>query len=203
MKITYDDILNLVTLARELDSKILLQPILPLGRAKVLLKDKLIIKLNKDKTINLVNKFIETAIKAYEIYPDGIFIHAPPALIARYGLKYLKMAHRKCPYKNMLAVLWDGSIAPCAIGISHPETIIGNIKKDSIIDIWLHPKGYLAMRYVKPEDFIGVCSRCIFNKYCAGFCIAYSYETYGDYKFSNPYCQLMYDADLFPREFLL
>ena len=204
----YMDNLNeipaLTKIAKELGVQILFQPILGLGRAKIFLQDRLIVdRDSKLETIKFINAFIDKVVEAYNEYPGNVYAHLPMALLATRGVKYLALAHTKCPWKNMLAILWDGSVAPCAVGISKPETIIGNVMKESIKEIWSSRRGYLAIRDIKPQEFKGVCSKCIFAKYCGGFCIAYSYEKYGDYTMSNPICQTYFEMGQFPKEFLI
>jgi len=146
---------------------------------------------------------IQTIVKLYEMYPGKISTSVPWALIAPFE-KWPFRISGVCRYKKLLSILPNGDIALCGVGITHPETVFGNIYRDSITDIWINNGGYLKeIRSLTPDSFKGICSRCVFRKPCANMCPAYAYETFGTFSASYPICEELYQAALFPKEYLL
>jgi len=170
-------------------------PCLALGRAKGL--EELLAPLECLKLIRIVAQLDE-------IYKGKIITTMPLSLVASFfdWPRPLRIGG-VCPYKNLLSILPNGDIALCGIGMTHPETVFGNIYQSSISEIWNKATGYLKeLRSTTPNSFNGICSRCTFNKHCANSCPAYVYESSGTFFASHPLCEALYKMGLFPEEYL-
>lgn len=63
-----------------------------------------------------------------------------------------------------------------------------------------------ALRQLREFDYTkvkGVCSQCLFSRYCANQCPAYVFNTTGAFDNSLPECQWLYEKGVFPHEFLI
>lgn len=140
-----------------------------------------------------------------KIYKGKVIITTMPLALITPFLKWprpLRVAGL-CYYKNLLSILPNGDVTLCSIGMTHPETIFGNICQNSISRIWKGPCSYLKeLRNLTPDNLRGICSRCVFNNHCANSCPAYVYETFGTFSASHPICQALYEMGLFPNEYV-
>lgn len=169
---------------------------LALGRAKEL-KDE-------GELLSFIDyiQLLKIILQLYKKYPGKIRTTAPWALIAPF--EYPFRIAGVCPYKHLLSILPNGDIALCGIGITHSETVLGNIYKDNITKIWIEGEGCLKeIRSFTRSSFEGVCSKCMFREQCANVCPAYVYETAGTFFASYPICERLHKAGLFPEEYLL
>lgn len=105
----------------------------------------------------------------------------------------------KCPIKNILGIIGDGSVSLCGIGTTVKELVMGNISRDSIAQIWHNSQILKSIREDIPGKLEGVCGKCIFKNYCLGKCRAQAY--WDDKSFLAPldFCQEAYGKGLFPR----
>ncbi|MCA6214231.1 radical SAM protein [Thermococcus bergensis] len=169
-------------------------PILPIGRAR---------HNNISLSVSQYQTLIEYLIQLYDKYPGKIWSMVPHYLLAKYGRRYLNISRMACNYTKMLGILPDGGVSLCGIGIEYPETVIGNIKEESLRDIWYSGRGFLGeLRRVKPDEFQGICSGCILRSYCANICPAFAYEEYKSFTASFPVCQKLFEEGVFPHEFI-
>lgn len=168
-------------------------PCLPLGKAREEIGEDFL-------SIGDYLALVKTAVRLDDIHPSKIFLAVPMALIAPYGSNKLQITRGTCNYKNLLSILPDGGVSLCGIGITHKETVIGNIKSESIKDMWMSGKGILS--YLREQRPKGICNKCIFKSYCANQCPAYAYEAYKDFMGPNPICQEFYERGLFPEKYL-
>jgi radical SAM protein with 4Fe4S-binding SPASM domain len=104
--------------------------------------------------------------------------------------------------RDSLALLPDGSVSFCAYCMSEDSMIAGNIRESCLEDIW--EKGLIFEQCQKIESSLeGVCSLCIFKKYCQGSCRAWAYDRYGSLYAPYPLCQELYEKGFFPEQYLL
>jgi len=194
------DVEGFIKLAKELGvAFIRINPVHPIGRALGLKARGLMLEPND--YVLLAKKLIEIS----SLYGEGLTIKTslPIVLFIRHGVKWAKMAGGRCNYRNLLAILPDGSLSLCAVGLYRKELIIGNILHDSIQEVWTSGAGFLnVLRTLNPVELKGVCSQCVFNRYCANKCPAFVYLYYNTFKASYPPCQMLFENRLFPAEFL-
>jgi radical SAM protein with 4Fe4S-binding SPASM domain len=127
----------------------------------------------------------------------------PPALIPeKWRKKGLYKTFAPCSFPYYIAINSNGEIAPCDGLFNCPEMIIGNIRENSLSEIWHKSKLLKELRKIDPSDLKGVCKKCIYKNYCAGGCRAYAYIKYKDFTMPDPVCQNVYEAGLFPKSCL-
>jgi len=196
-KSNFADIQSLAQLVIPLGATVLkVHPCLGLGRAKGLERELL----SPVECLKLVRIVTELD----KIYEGKVVTTMPLALVAPFfNWPRPLRAGGLCYYKNMLSILPNGDVALCGIGITHPETVFGNIYKSSISEIWQKATGCLEeLRDLTPTSFTGICSRCVFNERCANSCPSYVYETFGIFTASHPVCEALYQVGLFPKEYI-
>lgn len=150
---------------------------------------------------------IESAFNQYSLLKSKLKIAkdttVPPALlpkILRDNGVHLTFA--PCSFPYYLGINSDGSVAPCDGLFNSKEMIIGNIRENSLAEIWSKSKLLKELIKVNPADLRGVCKKCIYKDYCGGGCRAHAYIRYGDFTMPDPICQTVYEAGLFPKECL-
>lgn len=126
-----------------------------------------------------------------------------PALIPKeWRKKGLHKTFSPCSFPYCIGINATGDVAPCDGFFNCPEMIIGNIRNQTLKEMWSKSKIVKNIIKINPEDLKGVCKRCIYRDYCAGGCRAYSYIKYNDLTMSDPVCQDIYEAGLFPKDCL-
>lgn len=106
-----------------------------------------------------------------------------------------------CEPSTILGLLPNGDVAICGIGITNKGAVLGNVKKSSIRDIVEHSAVLRSLRV--PQKYGGICGICIFRDVCANVCPAHAFAHSGSYSGAYPVCQVIYEAGLFPSEFLV
>ncbi len=136
-------------------------------------------------------------------YPRRVSSSLPFCLVYDIGPNF-------CPYDRVASIMPDGSISICinfvikSDGSKDPSAIAGNIKYQRLKEIFLRSSLFEMIRNLRRESpYEGICSKCVFRKYCAPGCIAYAYRYYGRITAPNPMCQRLYEMNLFPRELIL
>lgn len=147
----------------------------------------------------LFNKLGEIYKKEKTDLKIGLLI--PPALIPNslkeieYGCGYV------CSFPSLLGIHANGDVAPCDGLLNYKKFILGNIRKNSLKEIWNHPI-MQDLRTIKPTDIKGVCKKCKHLSFCMGGCRARSYLNHGNFISSNPICESFYKVGCFPKESL-
>jgi len=127
----------------------------------------------------------------------------PSALIPKkWRGKGLHRTFAPCSFPYYVAINSNGDVAPCDGLFNYPEMIIGNVRKNSLSEIWQKSKLLRDLRKINPSDLKGVCKKCIYRDYCAGGCRASAYINYRDFRMPDPICQTVYEAGLFPKDCL-
>lgn len=65
--------------------------------------------------------------------------------------------------------------------------IEGNLREQSLVEIWENPDNFAYNRRFTPEMLTGKCRECEMGKYCAGGCRSYNYFVHGK-MYEAPYC---------------
>lgn len=108
-----------------------------------------------------------------------------------------------CEAEKNIGLLPDGSLSTCGIGITNSQAILGNIRTDSLLAVIEESPVLCQLRTVGRQAHRGVCSICLFSSVCGNLCPAHAFELYGSFQGPYPVCQQLYDAGLFPKEFLV
>lgn len=104
-----------------------------------------------------------------------------------------------CDICNRLAVMPDGQVSLCGVGISAPEMIMGNIAVSSLEEIWNNSTVMKLISDNIADRLEGVCKICIHKKNCMGYCRAFpilqTHNLYAPYHI----CQKAFEENLFPK----
>jgi SynChlorMet cassette radical SAM/SPASM protein ScmF len=104
-----------------------------------------------------------------------------------------------CNIHNIIGILADGSVSFCGVGENEPSLIMGNVRKDSLSDIWHHHPLLEKMRQEVPGKLEGICQRCIFKNRCLGGCRATVYTAQRNFTAPLGICEEAHQKGLFPR----
>jgi radical SAM protein with 4Fe4S-binding SPASM domain len=99
-----------------------------------------------------------------------IDLYLPPALK---GMKELsKRRLCTCKILNICGILSNGDVSICGIGRRNDALTMGNVKDESIVQIWRQGVLFKEIREKIPFEMEGVCGKCLFKLHCLGFCRA-------------------------------
>jgi SynChlorMet cassette radical SAM/SPASM protein ScmF len=104
-----------------------------------------------------------------------------------------------CTIKNILGILSTGEFSLCGIGVTVPELIYGNIKKDSLREVWCHSPGLIRLRHQIPQQLEGICGQCLHKDVCLGSCVANNFYTAGKLNAPCKFCETAENLGLFPE----
>lgn len=89
---------------------------------------------------------------------------------------------------QVIGIEANGNIKGC-LSMQSDEFIEGNIRDESLADIWLKDGNFAYTRGFKPDNLGGFCTECQYMEYCRGGC---SWKAHlhgkGTGKFANRYC---------------
>ena len=105
----------------------------------------------------------------------------------------------ECQVHNILGILASGEYCICGIGQTHPDLRMGNIRSDSIRDVWENSAILKELRESLPSKLNGICGNCIFKFQCLGCCRANAYAVSGNLYAPYFLCQSLYDENRFPE----
>ncbi|MFH1995726.1 MAG: radical SAM protein [Candidatus Omnitrophota bacterium] len=171
-----------------------INPVISLGRAKKIDKGDL---LSIEELLDLERQLEE------KTYGDiDVFLDIPAAFKSTQHFLRRKKANC-CSVTSMLGILSDGTVSICGIGVAEEGLVMGNIKRDSLRDIWSSNDILKRIRSSIPSKLEGVCGRCIHKNFCLGCCIAQNYA--GSKRLEAPYhfCEAADKQGLFPETRLM
>ncbi len=175
----------------------------PIGRAQEFM-DQLGLSLSDmERCLGLI-------ITAMETYPNiRTVIKLPPAMIPPHILPRFIHFWRKQSNGGALStscnfpvqgILPDGSITICSVTRTNNQAYLGNIKDDSLVDIWEHHRfSSMRERYLASDWLKNICGDCVFKKGCKGSCRSWAYTEYGGFSESHPLCSAMESQGSFPN----
>lgn len=109
----------------------------------------------------------------------------------------------RCGIHHIMGVLGNGDVSICGIGGSTPELVVGNVKKDSLKDLWANGFVFKDIRQNVPRDLEGVCGECILKSRCLGECRADAYYKKRSFRAPFDFCQKAYEEKKFPSKWLI
>ena len=87
--------------------------------------------------------------------------------------------------RHLVGIDADGAVKGC---LSLPRVFVeGNIREESLKEIWEDPQRFKYNRYFSPDMLKGNCKGCPKAIPCRAGCTVTAYSSTGD-KFDNPYC---------------
>lgn len=146
----------------------------PQGRG---LKNRKILELSYQEHQELFNKLnkIKTQLKIRIGHPLNCFINDFESSECFAG-------------KSLCLIKPNGNVIPCPAFKYNVDYVAGNIKKNSLIDIWFNSEIFQKLRAFKYENLMG-CRNCISLSKCQGGCTAQRIFTWGDlYRGSDSIC---------------
>jgi radical SAM protein with 4Fe4S-binding SPASM domain len=105
--------------------------------------------------------------------------------------------------QSFLSVLANGSVALCHGLYDIEEAVAGNVRTDSLENIWQRSALFTSTRRWSGAALSGVCGNCKVRDSCRGLCRASAIGEYKDLKAPYPMCQALYEGGLFPEEMLV
>ena len=107
-----------------------------------------------------------------------------------------------CSFPLTMGIDEVGNAFPCDGFMNFMEYKAGNIRENSLLEIWENSKILNMLKKVELNDFKGVCAKCKLLEVCNGGCRAGALIRYGDLKMPDPVCQDFFEHGLFPKECL-
>ena len=92
---------------------------------------------------------------------------------------------------NVIGIESDGGIKGC-LSMQDKKYIEGNIREQSLREIWENPHNFAYNRRFKLEDLQGICQDCKYGGICRGGCSEKA-ETYTGKLHCQPFC--LYDME--------
>lgn len=89
---------------------------------------------------------------------------------------------------NRMAISNNGKVGICQKACNHSEFLLGDIKKDSLKDIWDRRLDNIIYKGRPAEKML--CKTCDYLDYCQGGCLVSIYEQTGDVNSVNPKCAI-------------
>ena len=107
----------------------------------------------------------------------------------------------RCSAGTFLVIDSTGNAFPCA-GLRGSDFSVGNVRVQSISDIWLNSQTLKATRRIvaNPRDLEGQCGGCEFRVSCGGGCRANALGCGGTILSSDPGCWAHRQGDAYIRE---
>ena len=133
-----------------------------------------------------------------------ILMNLPPALLPE-GMS--DKGAMSCFWgTHFCGIMPNGDVALChgsdfCASVAHmsEQAIAGNIRKCSLSSIWNTSRTFAFLRSISPDQFGGICGKCVVRHYCRGYCRIHALLRYGSLFAPDPLCQWAYEAGLFPR----
>jgi len=176
----------------------------PVGRANHFVRQ---LSVPFDRTEFAVDKIFE----AIRGYPGKVAVKVPPAMIPPAHLEEFHRAESKGCVSNvvscsfpLLGILPDGSVTVCAATRKSPEAYFGNIRRDSLTDIWANQRlDDMRASYEAASELTGICADCVFKASCRGACRAHAFAESGSFDGPYPVCAELDRAGRFPSLYRL
>lgn len=169
--------------------------IIPKGRGVSVVKES---NLDIGEILTVANKLADLSVR----YGISVIINLPLALLPPCLSEKGAM---QCFWGiNFCGILANGDVALChgsdfCNECMSNEFIAGNIRTQKLREIWNNSKMFTFLRSIDPDQFEGVCGKCIIRQYCRGYCRVHAYLEYGSIYAPESLCQWAYDKGLFPN----
>ena len=131
-----------------------------------------------------------------------LLLKVPPAVIPPVLMPHVARAKNlrlitSCMFP-ILGILPDGTITVCAMTRESEEVKFGNIRSDSLVEIWSRPEIRLLREAYDRAELVGICGDCIFRHHCKGSCRAYAFTEFGSFQEPFPLCAAFERDGRFP-----
>ncbi|HII92343.1 MAG TPA: radical SAM protein [Methanosarcina sp.] len=103
-----------------------------------------------------------------------------------------------CSFPYTIGIEANGDVAPCDGFFGPYNFVAGNIRKQSLKEMWNCSQQFHIVRETEPQKLTGVCKLCRYQDFCGGGCRASAYINMNDITSPDPVCDRLYQANLFP-----
>ncbi|MBW2334290.1 MAG: radical SAM protein [Deltaproteobacteria bacterium] len=187
-----EEIPGVIQLSEKLGaSSLKINPLIPWGRGKEEIEHRQSLEL--EELLHLY-RMVE---KRWSLKKDlEIIFDLPVAFRSIENIK--SKGINECQILNILGILGNGDLSICGIGQTVHELRMGNLRHDSICEIWQNSPILKDLRKSLPGMLKGICEHCIFKFQCLGACRAIAYALTGDLYAPYFLCQKFFESGLFP-----
>lgn len=149
---------------------------------------------NANAYLGLVQQILTLA----DEFPEQVYALLPWVLVDQ---EHLRVTRTVCNYGEVIGLFLDGTVTACKVGIERcwPPQSMRTLPLAEILHV---DPLVSSIHSLEPHHLTGVCSKCIFRDYCGNLCLARVFSVYGSFAAPFPDCQMLYDAGLFPEEYL-
>jgi len=107
--------------------------------------------------------------------------------------------HNNCRWGTaMIGVNPYGQASFCHVSGSDNNFILGDLKQDSLKEIWENNGLLKKFRDMSSDDLKGICGNCVARDLCKGGCRVHAIAKYEDFFAPDPQCQVVYNLGFFP-----
>ena len=134
----------------------------------------------------------------HEIKNGLVYCLIPPWLLKE---KSFSITRKMCNHRRTIGLLINGGVYNCNFNLPshlHLETI----NNRNLIEIIEGNPLIKNFHDFNIDNVTGVCSKCIFLKYCGNICPSKCFNMTGDFRSSFPNCQHLFDRGRFQNEYL-
>lgn len=108
--------------------------------------------------------------------------------------------HYICSWGNSLIGVGPSGIASlCHVSNESPLFIFGDLKKQTIAEVWEKDSNLSIFQNFDPDLLKGVCGNCLAREVCRGGCRFHAYVKYEELYAPEPQCQTVYNLGEFPE----
>ncbi|MFZ4856794.1 MAG: radical SAM protein [Desulfuromonadaceae bacterium] len=132
---------------------------------------------------------------------DFVFFNIPIAF--KKIRRVSKEMDYKCNICGVVGVLSNGDVSICGVGNLKDDLILGNIRSNSLLEIWQNHPLFQQLHRDIPANLGGICSKCMFKRQCLGSCVVNTYNATGSFNAGYPFCEEADRLELFPRHRLV
>lgn len=188
------DIEPLMAMAKERGARsVKINPVMPIGRGNTLTQ--------KGRTVpveDLISLAKWSEGELAEKYEINVWFTIPSAFKPMDA--FIKNKNAECSILNILGIVATGNISMCGIGKDVKGLVMGNIREDSLREIWFNNPILATLRDLVPKRMEGICGRCILKGVCLGSCRADAFVLSGSLATPFWICQEAYEKGLFPEQ---
>ncbi|MDW7727942.1 MAG: radical SAM protein [Candidatus Methanoperedens sp.] len=159
-------------------------------------------KENKDKALS-TEQIVNLINYCHEVRQRGslVFLNLPPLLLQTEDI--IPIGNPSCGWaKGLCGVLPNGNVSICALAYEHSELSAGNLRENSLEEIWLSSNLFNDLRKLETQELEGICGKCRFRDICGGGCRLSAYLNYNSFLGPCSICQEFYDKGLLKDELL-
>ena len=148
--------------------------------------------IRKEKT-GLTTPFEMSTIKFFDLVEKDIYRNIVDNYLKENKIKAPKLCNNiSCHIHNILYINSNGNVSFC-FNASEPEYSLGNIKDNTLIEIW--EKRHENLFFQPRKIYNMLCKKCKYFSYCKGGCMASAYKKYG--KIDSPDALCKYAVEQF------